>query len=142
MSTTPVRTRPRTILVVVLVAAALLLAGLALVDPTAAQSEPATTTTAPGTAAPTTVPPNMPAIPRAIQRASDERSATRASRVETKPPTEAGRRRNASEIRPSRRRKDRFATIASGFDSSSFSAAPYARSARSGAPSFSARLPM
>ena len=47
MFTTPVRTRPRTILVVALVAAALLLAGLALVDPTAAQSEPATTTTAP-----------------------------------------------------------------------------------------------
>ena len=49
MFTTPVRTRPRTILVVVLVAAALLLAGLALVDPTAAQSEPATTTMAPTT---------------------------------------------------------------------------------------------
>ncbi len=63
MSTTPVRTRPRAILVVVLVAAALLLAGLALVDPTAAQSEPATTTTAPGTAARTTVPPNMPPPP-------------------------------------------------------------------------------
>ena len=47
----------------VLVAAALLLAGLALVDPTAAQSEPATTTTAPGTAARTTVPPNMPPPP-------------------------------------------------------------------------------
>ena len=56
MFTTPVRTRPRTILVVTLVAAALLLAGLALVDPTAAQSEPATTTTAPTTAAPTAVP--------------------------------------------------------------------------------------
>ncbi len=50
MFTTPVRTRPRTILVVTLVAAALLLAGLALVAPTAAQSEPAT--------APTTVPPS------------------------------------------------------------------------------------
>ena len=50
MFTTPVRTRPRTILVVTLVAAALLLAGLALVAPTAAQSEPAT--------APITVPPS------------------------------------------------------------------------------------
>jgi len=49
MLTTPVRTRPRTILVVTLVAAALLLAGLALVAPTAAQSEPAT---APTTAVP------------------------------------------------------------------------------------------
>jgi lysophospholipase L1-like esterase len=51
MVTTPVRTRPRTILVVALGAAALLLAGLALVDPTAAQSEPAPTTTAPTTTA-------------------------------------------------------------------------------------------
>ena len=56
MFTTPVRTRPRTILVVTLVAAALLLAGLALVAPTAAQSEPVTTITAPTTAAPTAVP--------------------------------------------------------------------------------------
>ncbi len=46
MSTTPVRTPSRTILFAALVAAALLVAGLALVDPTAAQSEPATTTTA------------------------------------------------------------------------------------------------
>ncbi len=50
MSTTPVRTRPSAILAVVLVATALFLAGLALVDPTAAaQSEPAPTTVAPTT---------------------------------------------------------------------------------------------
>ena len=71
MFTTPVRTRPRTILVVTLVAAALLLAGLALVDPTAAQSEPATTTTAPTTAAPTAVPPSTPPPPRDVLLVGD-----------------------------------------------------------------------
>ena len=54
MSSTPVRTRPRTILVVVLVATALFLAGLGLVDPTTAQSEPAPDTAVPTTTAPTT----------------------------------------------------------------------------------------
>ena len=71
MFTTPVRTRPRTILGVALVATALLLAGLALVDPTAAQSEPATTTTAPATAAPTTVPPSTPPPPRDVLLVGD-----------------------------------------------------------------------
>jgi hypothetical protein len=71
MVTTPVRTRPRTILVFGLVAAALVLAGLALVDPTAAQSEPTTTTTTPATAAPTTVPPSTPPPPREVLLVGD-----------------------------------------------------------------------
>ena len=66
MFTTPVRTRPRTILVVALVATALLLAGLALVTPTDAQSEPATTTTAP-----TTVPPSTPPAPQDVLLVGD-----------------------------------------------------------------------
>src|SRR5262245_33910881 len=75
MSITPVRTRPAAIVGVVLVATTLFLAAVQLVNPTTAQSEPATaadpTTAAPTTAAPTTESPSTPPLQRDVLLVGD-----------------------------------------------------------------------